>query len=61
MLIGGRRVGVAIDNAQVDRSRGAAGRASNPQEPVTGQQRGADRWGEQQGHPPGLAFVPGDD
>ena len=43
------------------RSTGAAGRGrpgSGLKIPVARSQRGADRRGEQQEHPPGLAFVP---
>jgi hypothetical protein len=56
-----RGVTVAIERAQVNVSRGAAGRAIDSKEVVPGRKRGADRRREQQGHSPGLALVPSGD
>jgi hypothetical protein len=42
-------------------SGGAAGRAIHPEEVVPGRERGADCRSEQQGHSPGLTFVPSSD
>jgi hypothetical protein len=56
-----RRVGMAVEHAQVDRVDRSASRAADPQEPIAGGDCRADRRRKDHGHPLGLALVPGGD
>ena len=57
-----RSIAVTVECPQIDRVDGPASRrAADPQKPIAGGDRGADRRREQHRHPLGLALIPGSD